>query len=245
MAEFLTTTGISFKLEQIIKNANERIVLISPYLKLNDKIKELLEDKDRFKLDIRVVYGKNELLPEENNWLKSKNSIRTSFCKNLHAKCYLSEKEALLTSMNLYDYSQVHNNEMGIYIVKNSEQELYASMYEEANRLLRISEEVKVTVERVKPPESTSRSNHRQSEKETSKASVPTNGVCIRCKAPLKVDPRHPYCKDCYNSWKKYENENYEEKHCHICGKTNKSTLLKPTCYDCYRTYKDVLPFSV
>ena len=36
-----------------------------------------------------VVYGKNELQPEENNWLKSMQSIRSSFCKDLHAKCYL------------------------------------------------------------------------------------------------------------------------------------------------------------
>ena len=43
-------------------------------------------------------------------------SIKTSVRKNLHAKCYLNEKEALLTSMNLYEYSQEHNDEMGILV---------------------------------------------------------------------------------------------------------------------------------
>ena len=71
MAKFLDTTGISYHLEQIIKKSDVRLVLISPFLKINDRIKELLEDKDRLKIDIRVIYGKNELQPQENNWLKS------------------------------------------------------------------------------------------------------------------------------------------------------------------------------
>ena len=112
MTEFLTTTGVSYRLEEIIKSATERLVIISPFLRVNERIRELLEDKDRLKIDVRIIYGKNELQPEENNWLESMNSIRTSFCKNLHAKCYLNEREALLTSMNLYDFSQVNNNEM-------------------------------------------------------------------------------------------------------------------------------------
>ena len=79
MAEFLTTTGVSYRLEEIIKSATERLVLISPFLRVNERIKELLEDKDRLKIDVRVIYGKNELQPDENNWLESMTSIRTSF----------------------------------------------------------------------------------------------------------------------------------------------------------------------
>ena len=245
MAKFLDTTGISYHLEQIIKSANEKLVLISPFLKINDRIKELLDDKDRLKLDIRVIYGKNDLLPDENNWLKTKTSIRTSFCKNLHAKCYLNEKEALITSMNLYDFSQANNNEMGIYVLKSEEKDLFDSIYTEANRLIRISEEVKVSVERVIPREMASKIIDKRPKKSGAKIALPSKGVCIRCKAALELDPKHPYCKDCYGSWKQYENENYEEKFCHICGQSNKSTMIKPTCYECYRKFKDLLEFSI
>ena len=58
MAEFLTTTGISYRLEEIIKNARERLMIISPFLRVNDRIKELLEDKDRLKIDVRVILWK-------------------------------------------------------------------------------------------------------------------------------------------------------------------------------------------
>ena len=93
MAKFLTTTGVSYELEELIRGAEERLVLISPFLRVNQRIRDLLADKDRLKIDTRVVYGKSELSPEQSEWLSSTPSIRTSYCSNLHAKCYLSEEE--------------------------------------------------------------------------------------------------------------------------------------------------------
>ena len=57
MAKFLNTSATTYYLEELIKHSSERLYLISPYLKLNDRIKELLEDKNRMKIDIRIVYG--------------------------------------------------------------------------------------------------------------------------------------------------------------------------------------------
>jgi hypothetical protein len=240
MAKFLDTTGVSYHLEQIIKTSNERLIIISPYLKMNDRIKELLDDKDRLKLDVRVIYGKNELLPDEINWLKTKNSIRTSYCKNLHAKCYVNEREALLTSMNLYDFSQANNNEMGIYIVKSEEPELYNSINTEVGRLIRISEEVKVSIEKIIPKDSTNKGTYLKNNDTTQKARKKEEGFCIRCKAPLNLDPTHPLCKGCYGVWKQFGNEDHEEKFCHLCGKQNKSTINKPACYECFRNHKEL-----
>lgn len=147
MAKFLNTSATNYLLEELIKKAQDKIILISPFLKLNDRIKELLEDKNRLKIDIRIVYGKSELQPEETRWLKELEFVRTSFCKNLHAKCYINESFAIITSMNLYEFSQVNNNEMGIYISRNKDTELYTETFAEAKRIIRISDEVKITFE--------------------------------------------------------------------------------------------------
>lgn len=56
----------------------------SPYLRLNERIKELLEDKNRLKIDVRIVYGKTDLRPDEADCVKGgeaclrqkKNSMR-------------------------------------------------------------------------------------------------------------------------------------------------------------------------
>ena len=87
MAKFLNTSATNYFLEEMIKCASDRLILISPFLKLNDRMKELLADKNRLKIDVRIVYGKSELQPQEIEWLRGLTYIRTSFCKNLHAKC--------------------------------------------------------------------------------------------------------------------------------------------------------------
>ena len=246
MAEFLTTTGISYRLEEIIKSAEERLMLISPFLKVNPRIKELLEDKNRMKIDVRVIYGKNELQPEENNWLESMSSIKTSFCKTLHAKCYLNENQALITSMNLYEYSQINNYEMGLLVTREEDRELYDKIYEESRRILRASDEIRVTVSRVEAtengkPQSAARESRRSPQPTIA---PPTTGFCIRCKASLPANPAKPYCNGCYRSWARYENEEYPEKHCHLCGNEHVTNLNKPACPACYRKYKDVFEFA-
>jgi phosphatidylserine/phosphatidylglycerophosphate/cardiolipin synthase-like enzyme len=112
-------------------------------------MKELLEDKNRLKIDVRIVYGKSELQPEEINWLKELDYIRTSFCKNLHAKCYMNEEKCIITSLNLYEFSQINNNEMGILVLRDEDAEVYKDAYEEAQRIIRISDEVRIRLERV------------------------------------------------------------------------------------------------
>ncbi len=149
MAKFLNTSATNYYLEELIKNAKERIILISPFLKLNDRIKELLEDKNRLKIDIRIIYGKSELQPEETTWLKSQDYVRTSFCKNLHAKCYLSENSCIISSLNLYEFSQINNNEMGIFINKEEDNTLYQDTFDEAQRLIRISDEIRISMEKI------------------------------------------------------------------------------------------------
>ncbi|HCA5885639.1 hypothetical protein PSOLE_38690 [Pseudomonas oleovorans subsp. oleovorans] len=149
MPKFLNTSATNYYLEELIKNAKERLILISPFLKINDRIRELLEDKNRMKIDVRIVYGKSELHPQEINWLKSLTFVRTSFCKNLHAKCYLNEEVAIITSLNLYDFSQVNNNEMGILLTREADSECYRDAYDEAQRIVRVSDEVRIAMEMV------------------------------------------------------------------------------------------------
>lgn len=151
MAHFLNTSATSYRLEELMKNTREHLIIISPFLKFNDRVKELLADLDRLKIDVRIVYGKSELAPKEIKWLSSLEFVRTSFCQNLHAKCYLNEQAAIITSMNLYDFSQVNNNEMGVFIQRDVEPELYRDTYDEAQRLIRVSDPVRLSAETDEP----------------------------------------------------------------------------------------------
>lgn len=54
MAKFLNTSATNYFLEEMIKGASDRLILISPFLKI----------------DVRIVYGKSELQPQEIEWLR-------------------------------------------------------------------------------------------------------------------------------------------------------------------------------
>lgn len=64
MAKFLNTSATNYFLEELIKSAKDRLILISPFLKLNDRIKELLQDKNRLKIDMRIVYARTSYSPK-------------------------------------------------------------------------------------------------------------------------------------------------------------------------------------
>ena len=238
MAEFLDTAGVTHRLQKIITDAQERLFLISPYLKFNKLIKDRLADKDKFRIDIRVIYGKNDLQPAENQWLDSLTSVRTSFRENLHAKCYLNENEAIVTSMNLYEFSQQNNDEMGILVSKHEDPALYEDIRKEAERIERGSQGVRVTV-----------SMEQDKEAPVSKAKkVPSESslkaFCIRCGTDIPANPAKPYCGRDFKIWNRFKNEDFEEKCCHTCGKEHEATMKKPVCLSCYRKYKDVLELA-
>lgn len=219
MAKFLNTTGVSYYLEELINGTKERLILISPYLQFTDRIKEHLSNLNIQKRDIRIIFRENKLQLEENNWLESQIGIRTSLCKNLHAKCYINEKEAIITSMNLYAFSQHNNNEMGIYISKAQDTDLYNAALEEVERLVTISEEIRITVKKVTadtPP----KTENKNVEVKTSytKSFDKENGFCIRTGVSIPFNIEKPMTYKADKSWSKYGDPDYEERYCHFSG---------------------------
>ena len=242
MVKFLNTSGITYHLEEIIKGSQGgRLLLISPYLKFNPRIKGLLEEQARWKTDIRIVYGKTDLRAEETKWLDD-NDVRTSFQEHLHAKCYMSDRHALVTSMNLYEFSQVNNDEMGILVSAEDDPELYQEIKDEADRILRRSENVRLNVTRIdditEPVQAVGKTRPSGA---GGKTAAPESGFCLRCACEIPFDPGHPYCKSHYGSWARYKNEEYEEKHCHACGEEHSTSMAKPVCLSCYREYRSLL----
>ncbi len=243
MAELLATAAITARIEEIIQKATKFIVIVSPYLRVNDRLKVLLSEKDTLSIPICVLYGKKkELRKDERTWLESMTSVTTRYCKTLHAKCYFNENEALLTSMNLYDYSQVNNREMGILVTAEKDHELYSGILEESERIRQQSE---VVIRGEDHPLMAAKIDRESEEGPLLTMEQPQHGFCIRCRGDLPANPAQPYCRPCYASWRRNGKEKTSrEKHCHICGSEHAATLLKPACRSCYGKYRDVLEFA-
>lgn len=78
MVEFLTTAGISYNLEELIKNSEEKLFLVSPYLQIADSLKHLITERNLQKIDIRVIYRKDtKINAEDMSFLQELNSVKT------------------------------------------------------------------------------------------------------------------------------------------------------------------------
>lgn len=132
MPQFLTTIKTSAAIEDIIKKAKKRIVLISPYLKLTKQLYLRLNDAAQKGIPITVVYGKSELRNEEQEQILALKGIKLLFLQDLHAKCYFNEQELIVTSMNMYEFSEKNNYEMGVLFSASADKEIYDEVILEA-----------------------------------------------------------------------------------------------------------------
>lgn len=135
MAKFLTTVGTSFYIEQIIVNAKTSLTLVTPYLKLSKNLIERIIDADNRGVAITLIYGKNNLHTNEQHKLDVLNNLELYFCENLHAKCYHNEDSMIITSMNLYEFSERNNREMGIFVEKGVDLEIFEDSLREIDSI--------------------------------------------------------------------------------------------------------------
>lgn len=139
MSEFLRTSKISSKIEEIIVTAKEEIILISPYLQLSRILLERLIERGGEGIKIRFVFRKEKVHQEQVALLKKVPNIKIFSLENLHAKSYTNEKMAIVTSMNLYDFSERNNREIGISFDKTNDQALYNELCLEIKSIIKVS----------------------------------------------------------------------------------------------------------
>ena len=234
MAKFLTTNWVSSYIEEIIINAKKEVYLVSPYLQLSQSFVERLQDAQDHNVKITIVFGKSDLKSSEMDILKGLSNLTLYFSKNLHAKCYFNESSMVITSMNMYEFSEKNNREMGVYITNSEDKELYEDALKETISIINSCDKVKL--DRKKNSKSSNTIITAKTKKATNTKRSAAQANCIRCSTSIPLDINTPYCKKCYKSWSFYGNEEFEEKVCHGCGKDNYSTMLKPVCYSCYKS---------
>jgi hypothetical protein len=225
MAEFLTTSGTSFYIEKIILESNRKLVLVSPYLKLSKTLYERLKDAAIRGTRITIIYGKDELKPNEKNSLAELKNVTLYYFDNLHAKCYYNESMMVITSMNMYEFSEKTNREMGVLIDCLKDKELFEKAKLETESIIQSAdfEQLKKQDRRPQPASNGNNSNTKSA-----------RGYCIRCETRIKLDADRPYCGECYSIWANYSNPDYIETVCHQCGQFEKTTMAKPRCYSCF-----------
>lgn len=281
MAKFLTGNELNSEIEKLFENACQYILLISPYIKLHDRYaSSLREKKNNPDVEIVVVFGKNEndlsksMKQEDFDFFKEFPNMEIRYERRLHAKYYANETSAILTSMNLYSYSQDNNIEAGVLtrgksLLGSLTSSLLASEENFEDQTLKYFERVidqsVLLFKKVPQFESTMfgikskytssiieidqlsdlfnnkqrfetnnrRENNSYEKKtfaQTSNTKQLTPGYCIRTGVEIPFSQKHPMSDIAFQSWKKFGNQDYQEKYCHFSGeKSNgETTFSKP-----------------
>lgn len=233
MAEFLTTHGTAFQIENVIAGARKRLTLVSPFLKLSKTLGERLQDAARRSVRITIVFGKEELERDQELLLAGLAGARLYFMPNLHAKCYFNEDRMVITSMNMYEFSEKHNREMGVLL--EAGEAAYAEALREVESIIAAAEARSV----LSTPTHSKRTYHPTEtvpERVSSRSHRHGTGACIRCQASIPRNPWRPLCGACYEVWSAFQNADYQELWCHFCGRPAETSVNRPLCWSCYRS---------
>lgn len=122
MAKFLTGKDLDNVICDIIYKAEDILLIVSPYIRLDGYFKKLFDNHQHNpKIHIVVVFGKNEgkveksLSASDFEYFRKFNFITVVYVPNLHGKYYGNEREGVITSINLHDYSFANNIEFGVH----------------------------------------------------------------------------------------------------------------------------------
>jgi hypothetical protein len=245
MAKFLTTRGAASELERIINYADKGLVLISPFIKIPSSLFQNLKAADKRGVKISIVHGKKQLDADTLAQFNELNNESAYFLENLHAKCYFNEQSMVITSLNLYDFSEQQNREMGVLISKNEDEEVFNEAVREARMMIslatRLDSNIQVSQTISKQGQAAKVSQPKPGDEINLLDVFATffgrnNGFCIGCKKSIDYDEFRPYCPECYGLWK--QDKTLKAKYCHICGKTFSTSINKPVCRPCWDNTK-------
>lgn len=258
MAKFVYGNDLIAALTNILKEAKSELYLISPYIKLHSRFKDELKKKmDMPELEITIVFGKNEddlrksLYPEDLAFLIQLPNIKICYEPRLHAKYYANEAAGLITSMNLYDFSQNNNIESGVLTKRsffggaldNEASDYFVNEVAEHCEVIfekspvddEPDEDSEILVDKLEQYFGSGFSSKKnttprsKSDFANISQSAPSGkdkfGYCIRTGVPIPFNVEKPFCPEAYQRWAKYADVNYGEKFCHFSGEISDGTI--------------------
>lgn len=237
MAKFLNTRKAVSEIEELIRKADSKLILISPYLKLSNDFKELLKFRNNNDKVTTIVFGKQELNPDEMKFIQSLRFISLWYNENLHAKCYMNDDKVIITSLNLYQFSMANNKEMGVIIDKNDSTDLplFEDACAEINYIIQTSQKFEFGSTQIN-------SKKTIDEKLLKVDSRHQTGFCIRTHIEIPFNVERPLSLKAFESWSKYGDEEYAEKFCHFSGEPSngETSFSKPILKKNWKRAKEV-----
>lgn len=257
--EILSSTDISGEVIKLIDSARQNLVLVSAYFDPWERLSTELHraaTRPGLKTVMLLRGGNNQAKHAQLAADLVKLGMKVEYLDHLHAKVYLSESQAIVTSMNLLRSSALNSWEIAVRLDRQKDAAAFTELDRHVAALLtRAQEERSLPRPAARAPAArapaarapaarapAARAPAAKAKRVSTPASIYSApieddeaGACIRCGADIEYDPERPMCSTCYREWAKWSNEDYEESYCHSCGEEHATSFAKPLCRPCWR----------
>ena len=232
---------------RLIRGAEASLYLVSPYNKHPQQLRELLKEAIEREVHVTMLYRDEKDQREGVTYIEHLGA-KVLPVEWLHSKIYMNESTALASSMNLLDSSFNNSSEFCIRIDKTNNGPLY-------DQLAKYVKQIQLRAERRNPSATPEKSTPAKASapkpvpaKAAAKSAPPprsapksaaasATGHCIRCGVGIPRNPEKPLCVNHYKIWNRYQEPDYEENYCHLCGEEHDTSMDKPLCRRCWRAF--------
>lgn len=236
MAEIRKREEITNSIYDLIIETKEILVIISPYIKLNDDFKKAILSLKNLNLII-FVFRRKDI--DENTYKFLGNLTNSILYTNdfLHTKCYINEEKAIITSLNLYKYSMENNFELAVEFKNKIDTKNYEEIKSETHFIIERS--ICLNEQKLKYLMNDGNVVHCTS---CTKNIIPK---LYEEKIEYGIWRKEHLCQNCISDFENFEKQNNEieiikryGKFCVVCGNKNDNSMsinmgLAPICSKC------------
>lgn len=145
--DILNPNEIGARIASMLLESNKRFIAISPFIKVADWKKMMIALEKAIGNGVSIELYYREIKSKDYNYLNSI-GVKLFEIQNLHTKLYMNDSSALMSSMNLYEYSDLNARELGVFY---TDLESYNKFY---NYFTKYIEKVAVSKEILEKPKS-------------------------------------------------------------------------------------------
>lgn len=123
--EIINPNEIGVKISTLIAESNEKFYAITPYVKVADWKKIIVSIEQAKKRNVAITFFIREI-DQKNYEILTHLGVDIFKIAGLHTKLYFNETEVIVSSMNLYEFSDLHSIDIAIlYKDKESYNKIY------------------------------------------------------------------------------------------------------------------------
>lgn len=112
---YINPHEISGKILTLIEEAENELIIVSPYIKVKSWVRMMRALQKAIRNEVKITFIIRKNAEQKELSVIEDLGITPILIDDLHAKLYINDKSAVVTSHNLYHYSETNSIELGHY----------------------------------------------------------------------------------------------------------------------------------